>query len=86
MKKVKVIIEQGSDGRYSAYMDYYDFDFGLAGFGSTPNDAIDDFYEAYEQEKRMSAKEGKKTPELVFDVIINPVQTKKLSKKEYEFA
>ena len=88
MKNVKVIIEQGSDNRYSAYMDYYDLDFGLAGFGATSSDAIIDFYEAYEQEKRMSAKEGKETPELIFDFVapeqaVNPI---KVGKVEYEFA
>ena len=84
MKKVKVFVERGSDNRYSAYMDYYDFDFGLAGFGATPDDAIADFYEAYEQEKRISAKEGKETPELIFDIF---EQTRKPVKKvEYEFA
>ena len=68
MKNVKVIVELGSDNKYSAYMDYYDLDFGLAGFGDTAKDAIADFYEAYEQEKRISAKEGKNVPELIFDV------------------
>ena len=60
MYKVKVILECGSDNRYSAYMDCYEFDFGLAGFGATPKEAVFDFYEAYEQEKRICAKEGKK--------------------------
>ncbi len=70
MKKinVKVIVERGIDNKYSAYMDYYELDFGLAGFGDTAKDAIADFYEAYEQEKRMSAKEDKKIPELIFDI------------------
>jgi hypothetical protein len=83
MKKVKVYLERGSDNRYSAYMDYYDLDFGLAGFGATPNDAIADFYEAYEQEKRMCAKEGKEAPELIFDI---SEQTEIPKKVEYEFA
>ena len=86
MKKVRVIVEQGSDNRYSAYMDYYDLDFGLAGFGATPNDAIIDFYEAYEQEKRMCAEEGKEAPELVFDIFANPEQVISPAKMEYEFA
>jgi len=68
MNKVQVIIERGSDNKYSAYMDFYDFDFGLAGFGNTANDAILDFYEAYEQEKRMCVEEGKSIPELEFDI------------------
>jgi hypothetical protein len=68
MKKVKVIVEQGKDGKYSAYMDCYDFDFGLAGFGSTAKEAIQDFHESYEEEKAMIAKEGKEVPELDFDI------------------
>ncbi len=70
MKKitVPVIVERGSDNKYSAYMDYYDLDFGLAGFGDTAKDAVADFYEAWEEEKKMSAKEGKTIPELVFDI------------------
>jgi len=85
MKRVNVIVERGSDNRYSAYMDYYDLDFGLAGFGASPSDAIADFYEAYEQEKRMSAKEGKETPELIFDHFVNFEQAESLV-EEYEFA
>ena len=68
MEKVKVIVERGNDNKYSAYMDFYDFDFGLAGFGNTAKEAIADFYEAYEQEKRMCSKEGKNIPDLVFDI------------------
>jgi hypothetical protein len=68
MKKVKVIVERGSDNKYSAYMDCYDFDFGLAGFGNTAKEAITDFYESYEEEKAMSIKEGKTVPELEFDI------------------
>ncbi|MCL2511335.1 MAG: hypothetical protein FWF09_04730 [Bacteroidales bacterium] len=43
MEKVKVIVECGSDGKYSAFMDCYDYDFSLAGFGNTAKDAIADF-------------------------------------------
>ncbi|MDR1553322.1 MAG: DNA-binding protein [Prevotellaceae bacterium] len=68
MKKVKVIVEHGTDGKFSAYIDCYDFDFGLAGFGDTAQQAITDFYECYEQEKRMCAQDGKVAPELEFDI------------------
>jgi hypothetical protein len=68
MKKVRVIVERGRDNRYSAYMDCNDFDFGLAGFGNTARDAINDFYASYEQEKEMYRKEGREIPELTFDV------------------
>ncbi|MDR0695086.1 MAG: DNA-binding protein [Prevotellaceae bacterium] len=66
--KVKVIVERGSDGKYSAYMDYYKLDFGLSGFGDTAKAAMADFHEAFEQEKRMCAAEGKQPPELEFDI------------------
>jgi hypothetical protein len=68
MKKVIVIVERGNDNKYSAYMDYYDFDFGLAGFGKTAQEAIKDFYECYEEEKIMCSNEGKICPELEFDI------------------
>jgi hypothetical protein len=68
MKKVKVIVERSNDNRYSAYMDCYDFDFGLAGFGNTARDAIEDFHASYEQEREMCRKEGREAPELAFDV------------------
>ena len=68
MNKVKVIVERGKDGKYSAYMDCYDFDFGLAGFGNTAKEAITDFYASYEEEKAMSQKEGKTVPELEFNM------------------
>ena len=66
--KVKVIVERGSDNRYSAYMDYYDVDFALAGFGTTAQEAINDFYESYKEEKIMCTKDGKICPELEFDI------------------
>ena len=67
-KKVKVIIEKGNDNLFSAYMDYYEFDFGLSGFGKTAQEAINDFYECYEEEKNMQSREGKVAPELEFEI------------------
>jgi hypothetical protein len=66
MKKVKVIVERGNDGMYSANMDCYDYDFGLSGFGATAKEALKDFYECYDEAKKMNAEEGKPTPELEF--------------------
>jgi len=66
--KVKVIIEKGKDNRFSAYMDYYELDFGLSGFGKTAQEAINDFYECYDEEKTMQLREGKIAPELEFDI------------------
>ena len=68
MDKIKVIVERGSDNKFSAYMDYYEFNFGLAGFGNTAKTAIADFYKAYEEEKAMCLKEGTVIPELKFEI------------------
>ncbi|MDR2206702.1 MAG: DNA-binding protein [Flavobacteriaceae bacterium] len=68
MNKVKVLVECGKDGKYSAFMDCYDYDFGLAGFGNTAKEAIEDFYICVEEEKKMQTKEGKTMPELAFDI------------------
>ena len=66
MNKVKVIVERGKDGKYSAFMDCYDFDFGLAGFGNSAKEAIEDFNACYEEEKIMCKKDGKTVPSLEF--------------------
>ena len=67
--KVKVIVEKGKDNRFSAYMDYYELDFGLSGFGKTAREAINDFYECYEEAKIMQSREGKIAPELEFEMV-----------------
>ena len=68
MKKVKVIVERGKDGKFSANMDCFDYDFGLSGFGDTAKEALRDFYECYEEAKQINASEGKQTPELEFEL------------------
>jgi hypothetical protein len=66
--KVKVVVEKGKDNRFSAYMDYYELDFGLSGFGKTAQEAIRDFYECYEEAKIIQFREGKIAPELEFEI------------------
>jgi len=68
METVKVIVECGKDGKYSVFMDCYDYDFGLSGFGNTAKEAINDFYSCVEEEKSMCEKEGKTMPILKFDI------------------
>ena len=68
METVRVIVECGKDGNYSAYMDCYDYDFGLSGFGNTAKEAINDFYACVEEEKAMCEKEGKTMPSLKFEI------------------
>ena len=62
------IVERGNDGKYSVFMDCYDYDFSLAGFGSSIKEEITDFYACVEEEKAMHRKEGKTMPELEFDI------------------
>jgi len=51
METVKVIVECGKGGKYSAFMDCYDYDFGLSGFGDTVKEAISDFYSCVEDKE-----------------------------------
>jgi len=69
MRQIDVIVERGNDNRFSAYMDCYDLDFGLSGYGASAKEAIADFYESYDEEKILCAKEGKHCPELEFNII-----------------
>jgi len=66
--KVNVIVEKGKDNLFSVNMDYYEFDFGLSGFGKTAAEAISDFYKCWEEEKEMCKNEGKQIPELEFNM------------------
>jgi predicted RNase H-like HicB family nuclease len=66
--KVNVIIEKGKDNLFSVNMDYYELDFGLSGFGKTAEEAINDFYQCWEEAKEMCKNEGKEIPELEFNV------------------
>ncbi len=65
--KVKVIIERGTDGFYSAYMDEDRFDFGLNGQGDTVQEAKKDFLVAYQEMKEMKEEEGAEMPLLEYD-------------------
>lgn len=64
--KATVIIERGSDGYFSCYVEE-DFDgFALMGYGDTAEEAKDDLLLAYEETKADFAKEGREVPELEF--------------------
>lgn len=41
--------------------------FGLLGQGKTVKEAIDDFYNSFEEAKQMLAVEGKECPEIEFE-------------------
>lgn len=66
--KAKVIIEKNSDGLYEANMEFIkSVPFGLFGQGKTVEETIGDFYNSYEEAKKLCAKNGKACPELEFE-------------------
>ena len=64
--KVDVIIERGSEGSYSAYMDTEKVRFGLIGDGSTVKETMDDFMNSYQEMKTYYQDAGKVFIELDF--------------------
>lgn len=64
--EVKVTIEKSPDGTYSAYMEELFDDFGLAGYGNSAKEAIEDFYCSVQETKDLLEKKGKTMPELTF--------------------
>lgn len=66
--KAKVYIARGSDGTFDATMEYNKaIPFGLLGQGKTAKEAIEDFYNSYEEAKQMLAEEGKECPDVDFE-------------------
>ncbi|WP_209329220.1 helix-turn-helix domain-containing protein [Lunatimonas salinarum] len=51
MIKAKAIIERGNDGTYGAYLDTEDLPYHIIGDGDTAQEAIEDFYNSYEEMK-----------------------------------
>ena len=66
MKTEKVIIEVSTDGLYSAYMPSDDYGFGLAGYGDTEQEAIEDFYECVSEMRELEEADGRTFPDLQF--------------------
>ena len=66
MKIEKVIIEVSKDGLFSAYMPSNEYGFGLAGYGETEEEAIEDFYTAVSEMKELEEADGRVFPELQF--------------------
>lgn len=67
MKKVRVFIERGKDGSYGAYMpDDNKLPYGIIGDGSSANEAIADFKDAYEDMKTFFEEEGRPFEEVDF--------------------
>ncbi|MBO7587301.1 MAG: hypothetical protein J6T13_09040 [Bacteroidales bacterium] len=61
-----MIIEVSADGLYSAYMPSDEYNFGLAGYGDTEQEAIDDFYAAVSEMKELEEADGRTFPDLQF--------------------
>ncbi len=66
MKTEKVIIEVSADGLFSAYMPSNEYSFGLAGYGDTEQEAIEDFYECVSEMREIVEAEVRVFPELQF--------------------
>lgn len=68
MKKVRVFIERASDGYYSAYMpDEDNLSYGVTGTGSTIEETMKDFLDAYEGMKEYYVSERKLFEEVSFE-------------------
>lgn len=64
--EVKVTIEKNPDGTYAAFMEEDLPDFGLAGYGDSPKEALDDFFCSLRETKEFWASKGKDLPDLEF--------------------
>lgn len=64
--KANIIFEMAKDGGCSCYMVESVPDFGLLGFGATPQEAKEDMLEAYREIKELLIAEGKTPVELEF--------------------
>lgn len=64
--EAKVTVERNADGSYSAFMEEIFPSFGLAGYGDTSEEAIDDFYASVEDTRMALKNMGKEMPELSF--------------------
>jgi len=66
MKTVKVTIERGIKGDYSAYISSNNCEFGCIGEGKTAKETEEDFMAGVEDLKRVYASEGKTFPDVKF--------------------
>lgn len=68
MRKVKAIIERGSDGTYGIYIDLDEskLSYAILGDGTTVDDAKADFYNSYDEMKQLYKDENKQFEEVEF--------------------
>ena len=67
MKRVKAIIERGTDGIYSIYMDDNTLEYGINGQGATINEAREDFCAVYKEMRDFYAEQRRPFTEVEFD-------------------
>ena len=58
MKKTIAIIERGTDGEYSIFIENTNYPYGIIGTGSTVKEAMDDFYDGYKEMKEYVVSTG----------------------------
>ncbi|MBQ6184295.1 MAG: helix-turn-helix transcriptional regulator [Bacteroidales bacterium] len=56
--KTTAIVERGSDGKYSIYIDDSHYPYGIIGTGSTVKEAMEDFNEGYREMQDYVESEG----------------------------
>lgn len=66
---IQVVIEQGTDGTYSAYIADEDCEFGCIGEGTTIEETKADFLKAVDDMKAVYTKEGKDFPNVNFEFV-----------------
>ena len=64
--EVTVIVERGADGSYSCYAQESFKYFGLAGYGSTVEEAKKDLLEGLEEIKMLEKEQGREVPPMEF--------------------
>jgi hypothetical protein len=65
--KIKVVIERGADGGFSAYIADNTLPFGIIGEGKTAKETREDFIGGYEDMREYYVETGKSFPEVEFD-------------------
>lgn len=66
-KKAKAIIERGTDGVFSVYMENDGFEYGINGQGNTAEEAVADFEAVYGEMRDYYAEAGKDFTEADFE-------------------
>ena len=66
MKKTIAIIERGTDGRYSIFIENTNYPYGIIGTGATVKEAMEDFYDGYQEMKEYVVSTGETFVEAEF--------------------